>query len=251
MSQPAVTKVYLDSRYSIDGSTFDLANAGLLLNPKSRCWLGEFSCVAAWDTIDETNNQIVVIERGLYRIIALPTGPHDLESLREALEDGLNEAGKPAFMGTYGVTKVSTGASGSTFRSFEVTNNAEDFELPQDDPNSTLSNILTFPTGGIASSSHKSGFVDIRRTHSIYIHCPGFGAYQSYGCRGSRSLLAKIPVLVGYGGLVHVQSSGSEHDCIDVGVNSLTTLTLQLRDAAGHELDLKGTSWSCTLIFER
>ena len=247
MSQPSVTKVYLDSRYSLDGKTFDLSNAGLLLNPKSRCWLSEFTCVASWDTLDASNNQLVVIENNQLRVIWLTPGVHDIDSLRTALEEALNRD-RPAGAGPYVVEKTSTGDSGSTYRSFVVFSAVGEFFFSQD-PASTLS-WLVFGNEEPANIQ-KSSFIDVRRVHNIYLHCPGFGAYQSYGCRGSRSILAKIPVLTGYGGLVHWQNSGSEHDCIDVGVSSLTSLKLELRDAEGIELDLQGTSWSCTLIFER
>jgi hypothetical protein len=83
------------------------------------------------------------------------------------------------------------------------------------------------------------------------MHGPGFGGYNSFTSRGSRNVLAKIPVLSGYGSLVHFQTSGSEHDFVEVGVAALTTLKLEIRDAAGNELNLNGTSWSCTLLFER
>ena len=64
-------------------------------------------------------------------------------------------------------------------------------------------------------------------------------------------MLAKIPVQVGYGGVVHAHMSGSEHDFVEAGCYSLSTIKLTLHDAAGGQLDLKGTSWSCTLVFER
>ena len=111
----AITKVYLDSRYSIDGKSFDFQNVGLLLHPKSRCWLSEFTCVASWDTLDASNSKFVVTEGTVNRTITLPTGPHDIDSLGVAIQNALN-AGKPANMGTYSVDKVGA-ASGTTFRS--------------------------------------------------------------------------------------------------------------------------------------
>ena len=114
----AITKVYLDSRYSIDGKSFDLQNVGILLHPKSRCWLSEFTSVAAWDTLDDSNNKFVVTEGTVHRTITLPRGPHDIDSLRAAMQDALN-AGKPAAMGTYSVDKVGA-ASGTTFRSLRI-----------------------------------------------------------------------------------------------------------------------------------
>ena len=86
-----ISKVFLDSRYALaDGKTFLIPGESILLEPNARAWFGEFTCVASWDTLDETNNNFSVVEDGQYRIVTLPTGPHDLESLRAAIEDGLN-----------------------------------------------------------------------------------------------------------------------------------------------------------------
>ncbi len=64
--------------------------------------------------------------------------------------------------------------------------------------------------------------------------------------------MAKIPCAVGYGQLVTYQSSASEHDFVEAGVSvsGLTTLRLELRDAGGRLLELHGTHWSATLLFE-
>jgi len=82
MHRPHISKVFLDSRYTLDGETFLIPGESILLEPNSRVWLGEFTCVASWDTLDETNNTFLVVESGYYRTVTLPTGPHDLESAR-------------------------------------------------------------------------------------------------------------------------------------------------------------------------
>ena len=98
---------------------------------------------------------------------------------------------------------------------------------------------------------HISGFVDLRRCHSIFLHCPGFGSYNCIGPRGSRNILAKIPVDAAYGNPVHLNFSASDHDAIEAGVRAVSVLKIELWDALGHILDLKGGHWSATLIFER
>ena len=55
---------------------------------------------------------------------------------------------------------------------------------------------------------------------------------------------------VGYASFVHFQGTASEHDSIRVGVNSISTITLELQDVAGIALVLKDGSWSATLVFE-
>jgi hypothetical protein len=63
--------------------------------------------------------------------------------------------------------------------------------------------------------------------------------------------VAKVPVNVGYGGLVTYLNSGSEHDYIEAGVSAISSIELQLKDAAGELLSLNNTHWSATLLFEK
>jgi hypothetical protein len=162
-------------------------------------------------------------------------------------------------MGTYAVTLEGSGGAGGTYRTFRVSNPQGFFSLPSDaaiearigeGPLSSTNSLLSFPTGNTQLTSHLSGFVDLRRVHSLFIHSPSFGAYNSLGPRGVRTILAKIPCNVPYGALVTYSSSASPHDFIEAGVSGLTTLRLELRDAAGELLDLQGAHWSCTLLFD-
>ncbi len=109
--------------------------------------------------------------------------------------------------------------------------------------------LFSFPQGDFGDRDQTSGIVDLRRAHSIFIHTPGFGAANTIGVTGARDILAKVLVDVGYGQAVHWYMSGSEHDCLEVGMHSLAVLSLQLRDAAGNLLDLKESHWSATLFF--
>ena len=65
MHRSHISKVFLDSRYALaDGETFLIPGETILPEPNSRVWLGEFTCVASWDTLDETNNTFSVVESG-------------------------------------------------------------------------------------------------------------------------------------------------------------------------------------------
>jgi len=247
MHRPHVSKVFLDSRYALaDGVTFLIPGESILLEPNSRVWLGEFTCVASWDTLNESNNIFFVVEYAHSRTVTLPTGPHDLESLRAAIEEGLNEAPGEG-MGAYTVARVSTGTGGSTFRALQVSVSAGLFVIPTSE--NRLRSICDWPELAV-SATHTSTFVDVRRCHSVYLHSD-FGNHNCVSPTGARTVLAKIPVAVGYGGLVQAQMSGSEHDFVEVGSRALNSVRLSLHDVAGRPLDLKGTSWSCTLIFAR
>jgi hypothetical protein len=247
------TKVYIDSRYAVRSSGPSIEYqipGGLDLRPNTRIWLSEFTCVAAWDTIDASNDRLYVIEGAVTRVIHIPHGVYELESLRVVLQDELNNASKTASMGVYDVRLKSTGTTGGTHRVYEVSCSFGLFGLPAGGY-SSLERIMSFPTGATQSQSHVSGFIDLRRVHSLYIHSTSFAAYNSMGPRNERSIIAKVPVTVGYGGLVTFLSSGSEHDYIEAGVSAISSIQLQLKDAAGELLSLNNTHWSCTLLFEQ
>ncbi len=245
--------MYIDSRYAVHSSGPSIEYqipGGLDLRPSTRIWLSEFTCVAAWDTIDASNDRLYVIEGAVTRVIHIPHGVYELESLRTALIDGLNNESKTAGMGMYGILLKSAGATGGTHRVYEVFCTGGLFGLPAGGISST-NRIMSFPTGETQSQFHFSGFIDLRRVHSLYIHSSSFAAYNSMGPRNERSIIAKVPVNVGYGGLVTFLSSGSEHDYIESGVSAISSIQLQLKDAAGELLSLNNTHWSCTLLFER
>ena len=153
------TKVYIDSRYAVynSGSSIEYQiPGGLELRPATRIWLSEFTCVAAWDTIDNSNNRLYVQEGTATREIYIPNGVYDLESLRIALYNGLNSAGKTESMGTYGVALRAAGSAGGTHRAYEVFCTRGTFGLPREGTSSTNS-IASFPTSGVQRSSHVSG----------------------------------------------------------------------------------------------
>ena len=229
-------------------------------------WVSEFSTVASWDTIDDSNNSFVLIEKvgtvGVPRIVTRPNGPYDLDSLAVALMTRLN-TGKLAGIGNYAVTRVSTGASAATAtlaRAYLVQLSAGSFMIPPDfavingvatpglDARS-FGRICSFPISDYVSSL-KSNFVDLCRCHQLFIHTPGFSSYNTLGPSGERNIIAKIPVDVGYGGAIHFYMAGSEHEAVECGVSSLNVINVLIKDVDGLDIDPKGGHWSMTLIFD-
>ena len=86
-------------------------------------------------------------------------------------------------------------------------------------------------------------------SNCIFVHSPSFGNYNTVSPGGVRTALCKIPVEVGYGGLVRWSTGGSSFDFIECGARSVHLLRLELKDADGNLLDLQGTSFSLTLLF--
>jgi hypothetical protein len=139
-----------------------------------------------------------------------------------------------------------TGAgSGSTQQQLlQVSHPSISFTLTGTSP---LSQIVKFPP--TSATSHVSGFVDLRRCHNIFVHSPSFGNYNTVAPGGVRTVLCKIPIETGYGGLVRWSTGGSSFDYIECSIRSLHLLRLELKDADGHLLDLQGTAFSMTLLF--
>ena len=266
-----VTKVFLDSRMSLPDGPIQIPGGGILLDPSNRCWLGEFSTVASWNTIDESNGNMYILEQlgndSLPRLVEPHWGPYDLDTLITGITSALNGPGKLAGLGTYSTTRVSVGNSAATgvmARAYQLDLSRGSFQIPPDEDVRTvwlngnkdaetksLNRIFSFPSSTGWVSSAKSTFVDLRRRHQIFIHTPGFGNYNSMGPKGQRDILAKVPVDVGYGGSIHWYMSGSEHDSVEVGVKRLSALKIQLKGVDGNLIDLQGGQWSATLIFDK
>ena len=212
--------------------------------------MSEFTCPASWDTIDASNNTLYVTELGsTHRVLYIPTGPHDLESLRASMEDELHNFTKNPAMGVYTVTRVSSGRGGGTYRLFKVACIVGSFEIPNysNASASCLSSVVPVPNGESQLITHTSSFIDLRRAHSIYIHS-NIGGYQSIGPRGERTILAKVAANAAYGGLVTYSSAASEHDYVDAGGKSLNTVKLELKDSFGRLIQMNGGHWSATLL---
>ena len=138
------TRIYLDSRYALPDGTIEIPGGGIECDPNDKVWLSEFSTVASWHTVDDTNQFMYVIEQTVpgeaawnRRLVLLTPGPHDVDSLAADTTAGLNGAGKHAAMGTYNCARVSGGLGGGSGglsnKAFYITCTQGNFRLPNDD----------------------------------------------------------------------------------------------------------------------
>jgi hypothetical protein len=202
--------------------------------------VSEFTAVCAWPTLDDTNrHQTVLVSSGALYVISLPSGSYDLEAFADALQTALVQEVGAGFE----FERTGLGSTGSTQSLLRVSHPSTSFMLVD----SPLSKIVSFPQ--VSATSHTSDFVDLRRVHNIFVHSPSFGNYNTVSPGGVRTVLCKIPVETGYGGLVRWSTGGSSFDYIECGVRSLHLLRLELKDADGNLLDLQGTAFSMTLLF--
>jgi hypothetical protein len=236
------TKVFVDSRYAIGAGGSSILYeipGGVELGPHARCFVSEFTCVCAWPTIDEANrHQVVHTSSGLYAI-AIPVGSYDLDPFADALQAALVQEVATGFV----VERIGQGSTGSTQQLLRVSHPSISFMLSE----SPLSKTVPWPQ--VSATSHASGFVDLRQAQHIFVHSPSFGNYNTVAPGGVRTVLCKILIETGYGGLVRWSTGGSSFDYIECGVRSLHLLRFELKDADGNLLDLAGTAFSLTLLF--
>ena len=173
------------------------------MTPSTKVWLSEFTCVASWHTLAASNHNLFLTERLEDRALALPEGVYDLASFRAMLQTELNGASKSDTMGTYSVTLVASGSGGGTMRVLRVSCSAGTFAIPDDatilskigGPIDSVNSIVSFQSGNLQLSIHTSGFVDLRRVHTLSIHSPSFGAYNSVGLEESGRSSPRSPAL--------------------------------------------------------
>lgn len=279
-----IRKIYVDSRFLSKGtpSAFETELPEVVNLPKeTAAFITELTCVASWDTVSESNNQLYIVERTSggamsARILTLNSAPYDSETLRVEVENKLNSVSKPVGIGTYTVTRVTSASvqatSGASYRYYQVSvAGGSSFYIPADSFLKDLAwqaslwlgtlggpaydakrlrstnELFNFSKNQTFQTTHTSSFVDLRSKHSLFVHSPSFGNYSAVSPSGSRTVIAKIPVDSAYGSVIHYQHSGSTYDFIEVTNGALKNLYFELRDARGELVDLNGGHWSMTI----
>ena len=116
--------------------------------------------------------------------------------------------------------------------------------------NSQWSDLQALLTGDASLSvSANSGAVDVRRDAAVYLHSTTLTNFKVLGPSGSRSCIAKIPVISGYGSILYHQHAGSILDCVPCGGVSLNTIDFDIRNSSNEPLSLRGGHMSFTLLF--
>jgi hypothetical protein len=279
-----IRKLYIDSRFRSSGTTDDFEvqlEESIQLPANAHCYLSQFTGVVSWSTLNESNCHLYLGENvggaSSYRIVQLPLGAHDSESLRAALQDSLN-AGRPSGLGTYTVIRSSSAGysaaaslGSAAFRYYTVSVSSGSFCILSD----TLLESVGWYTavwlagGGAAyntkaikstnelfqfseqllfQASHVSKFVDLRSKHSLFLHS-SLGNNDSIGPNGLRSILGMIPITESHGSVVHFEHGGSPFDMTSIGPTMLQRPRFWLRDARNNKVDLQGSHWSASIVF--
>ena len=108
--------------------------------------------------------------------------------------------------------------------------------------------ISVIQGNGLFTLEH-SGAIDARRCASVYLHSTTLTNDKCLGPRGSRPILAKIPVNTGQGNVLVYQHNGHILDYTPCGGSTLQTVNFDLRSGVNKPIDLRGGFVSFTLLF--
>ena len=115
-----------------------------------------------------------------------------------------------------------------------------------------VSLLFTLNADGTSTTwpkTYTSGEVDVRNVHTLYVHSNSLSNFSSIGPKGSRSVLARIPVTGLSGSVLFKQHSGNLHDIIDCSGKMLRLLDFSVRNSHNQIVDLHGGSLSFELVF--
>ena len=279
-----VRKIIVDSRYFIDGTagqgTFELSEI-VDIHPSQVLYLESYQSVNSWYTIDDTNQNIYVVENpsgGTYnaRTTQIKAAPYDSDSFASAFQDALN-AGKTV-AGSYAVTRSTSNSSSSAigsaaFRFYTVAlTGGGKFCLPnlanlQDpiyqrdkwlslyhgpaynlDSIKSSNDLVEFQNDLTLNTTFTSNYVDLRAKHSLCLHSTTIGNLSAMGPMGIRTCIAVMPVTQPYGGMTIWQGSGNIHDFIEPATRSLKRMSFEVRSFRNDIINFQGGHWTAVFV---
>ena len=272
-------KVYIDSSYKVSGTssefTIDLTET-VQVEENMLCQIHEVSIPHSWYSI-----QTGVNDRIFVRVEHTGTGPwttrvmitlnerdysvSDLAGhLQVILNNYFNDAEFPPQRSDMFVVSHS-----NLLDKIRISVNYNDIEFqvipdsdflthpewfPDINVNSLNSINKVLPKYNVATydfnTSYYSGFVDLQRVKSLYLHCNEISNYNQLTVAGNSSINKKIPVNVPYLGVIN-DNEISNFDYIDVSGKMLRRLNFRLTDHLNQIVELNGVDISFALTFSR
>jgi hypothetical protein len=102
-----------------------------------------------------------------------------------------------------------------------------------------------------ASSSWKSGFLNLNWINNIYISSPNLGSFDTvFAGKGDNNIIKKVPITVNYG-YMNVDQVTVPNDFLDCSKQCLQTLEFHLKTSKGKYVPLHGSNVSFSVIFNR
>jgi hypothetical protein len=274
-------KVHIDSRFRATGShsdfTFELAEP-FDCPDGTICYMDNAVIPMSWDSVGEHNKYLYLAERDrtnlpyVYHVRRLELSKQFYSgiTLRKAIEDQLNANVPSPITNNYAVAYDSSSNALTISHPGPDPPNSDFYLLTDDDLKYYNSNLLAINKSNTQSANNvlrnlessqiitavenypyvtswTSPFIDIVNHHSVYIHS-SLSSFNTLGCRGESSIIAKVPSSASWGSTIFHNVSSSV-DFVDVGKRNISHISFAIKDAAGNNIDLKGASWSLSLVF--
>jgi len=274
-------KVHIDSRFRATGShsdfTYELAEP-FDCPDGTICYMDNAVIPMSWDSVGEHNKYLYLAERDrtnlpyVYHVRRLELSKQFYSgiTLRKAIEDQLNANVPSPITNNYAVAYDSSSNTLTISHPGPDPPNSDFYLLTDDDLKYYNSNLLAINKSNTQSANNvlrnlessqiitavenypyvtswTSPFIDIVNHHSVYIHS-SLSSFNTLGCRGESSIIAKVPSSASWGSTIFHNVSSSV-DFVDVGKRNISHISFAIKDAAGNNIDLKGASWSLSLVF--
>ena len=272
-------KVYIDSSYKVSGTssnfTIDLPET-VQLEVNMLCQIHEVSIPHSWYSIQKGVNDRIFVRvkhtgTGPWTkraMITLTEGDYSVSDLaghlQVILNNYFNDAEFPPQRSDMFVVSHS-----SLLNKIRISVNYNDIEFQIIPDSDILTHPEWFPDININrlnsinkvlqnynvatydfNTSYYSGFVDLQRVKSLYLHCNEISNFNQLTVAGNSSIVKKINVTVPYLGIIN-DNEISTFDYIDVSGKMLRRLNFRLTDHLNQLVELNGVDISFTLTFFR
>ena len=108
---------------------------------------------------------------------------------------------------------------------------------------------ISLANTSLSSTSWLSPSVDVTRYHSVFIHS-SLADGQTIDANMQRTnVLKKVSVQIPPGSKIY-DSLATSHDYANVSGSSARLLSFSLRDKNGSLINLQGSSWSLSIVFD-
>lgn len=261
-----ISKIYIDTRYktrdSVSSSHFKYELAQSVALPDNCvCFIDDIIIPNSWYTIGERNYKLytrVITDVPASNndvIIELSINNYTAQTLRNELSTKLNDAYGNIFTITYNADlltyTIDVNSVGKSFKIFtddelKNTNNWSGDAYNTD--NLLSANEIITNTVPYQGTVVRTGLIDLRRYHNIYITSPNLASFSTLGPRGEGNIIKKVPVVSDYGSIIY-NNIVAQHEYFSVSKLLLKTLEFKLVDVHGNVIDLRGAPISFSLVF--
>ena len=112
--------------------------------------------------------------------------------------------------------------------------------------NELISNFQSVVGNTATPAQYHLNLTSIR---NIYIRSPNISSFNTIGCNGESSIIKKVPINAAPGEMI-TSFITSSTDFIPCNNLTLRTIEIQLQDVNGNIINLHGSNWSFSILFD-